>query len=140
MNATPLGRKLGESGNVAEIINILNTNSKSSDAQGSINLKWMRKLRQREDNLNINRKNKHSSIDSYIVPQHDMQHPSKLRKVIKDYDYKGNFQDISHLTKKTHVDGSGSINVSAPYFASQLRKYEKHGLQSEFASKRGSVL
>lgn len=39
-------QKFDYSGNIANVINLVNTTSKGASASGNINLKWMRKLRQ----------------------------------------------------------------------------------------------
>ena len=69
-------QKFDYSGNVANVINIVNT-GKGSSASGNINLKWMRKLRHHTRN-NATPK-KLSSYEPQVVPQYNMEHPSKLR-------------------------------------------------------------
>lgn len=74
--------------------------------------------------------------------------PVKLRKMIKQYDYKGNFSDIQHIMKVEPYNGSpgkGSTDISQVIFATSLRgspvresseKRDKRGFDLNFSKEK----
>lgn len=85
------------SGNVAEIISIVNSNQRGANTSANVGLEWMRGLRAKDKSLGEKRQNstgseKNKDYDNYKVPRvYHLVHPKRLRKDINNYDYKGNF-------------------------------------------------
>lgn len=117
------------SGNIAELRGVYQSGN-SSTLGSNVNLDWMMALRsrngQRGDQSSKSPKLK-SQIDSGNdqVPSCYYTPVKKPKKVYKENEYKGNFSDISHLTKKD-VKGinTGSAELSQASFVCMLRKYD----------------
>lgn len=124
----PREKPMYSGGNVAEIISIINTDGKGANTSAQVGLEWMRGLRDRGPKVDKNSVSnesvrKSNGLDSdkkdreYNVPRvYQIQNPRQLRKNIKEYDYKGNFQDIQHLTKRPD-HGGGTTELCQAKFA-----------------------
>ena len=91
--------------NIAEWSNCINTTSFASNTSGRANLEFITKLRTKK----VSPKRSDLSLDYQEIKDvraHQDHTPKvyykkyKARDNIKDYDYKGNFQDIQHLMQR----------------------------------------
>ena len=128
-------------GNIAQVRDVLNIQSKASSASSHANLDWMMMLRKRmsiekptiatpvrkekvdlyldSQSSRSKKKSIYQTIDSKV---YNIQKKSNIKEY-KEYTYKANFHDISHLMKR-ETSGEGTLDNSQAAFATLLRQYE----------------
>jgi hypothetical protein len=83
---------------VADIISLVNTDSKGASTSALAGLEWIRTLRDRQlkyiPNQSHRTPKKNHDYETLVPRVYRKDHPHKNRDEIKEYYYKGNFMDI----------------------------------------------